>query len=125
MSVTIVSSSAVAVKPLCHTLTFKNDTVSVGDVFVSSWGYEQTNVTFYQVISLHGKKTVTVRRISAESEYTGSMTGFKTPVLNDFTGEGFKRQIKDYGDNLIIKIEDFETAYKTSSGEKHHFSSYC
>jgi hypothetical protein len=31
-------------------LTFKNDTVSVGDVFVSSWGYEQTNVTFYQVI---------------------------------------------------------------------------
>lgn len=37
-------------------LTFKNDTVSVGDVFVSSWGYEQTNVTFYQVISVHGKK---------------------------------------------------------------------
>ncbi len=29
-------------------LTFKNDTVSVGDIFVSSWGYEQTNVTFYQ-----------------------------------------------------------------------------
>ena len=42
-------------------LTFKNDTVSVGDVFVSSWGYEQTNVTFYQVLSVHGKKTVTVR----------------------------------------------------------------
>lgn len=38
-------------------LTFKNDTVSVGDVFVSSWGYEQTNVTFYQVLSVHGKKT--------------------------------------------------------------------
>jgi hypothetical protein len=44
-------------------LTFKNDTVSVGDVFVSSWGYEQTNVTFYQVLSVHGKKTVTVREI--------------------------------------------------------------
>ncbi len=29
-------------------LTFKNDTVSVGDIFVSSWGYEQTNVTFYR-----------------------------------------------------------------------------
>lgn len=33
-------------------LTFKNDTVSVGDVFVSSRGYEQTNVTFYQVLSV-------------------------------------------------------------------------
>ena len=38
------------------TLTFNNGTVSVGDVFVSSWGYEQTNVNFYQVISVHGKK---------------------------------------------------------------------
>ncbi len=34
------------------TLTFNNGTVSVGDVFVSSWGYEQTNVNFYQVISV-------------------------------------------------------------------------
>lgn len=92
-------------------LTFKNDTVSVGDVFVSSWGYEQTNVTFYQVLSVHGKKTVTVREIRANSEYTDSMVGFKTPVLNDFTGECFKRQIKDFGDELAIKIEDFETAY--------------
>ncbi len=33
-------------------LTFKNDTVSVGDVFVSSRGYEQTNVTFYRVLPL-------------------------------------------------------------------------
>ncbi len=75
-------------------LTFKNDTVSVGDIFVSSWGYEQTNVTFYRVLSVHGKKTVTVREIRANSEYTDSMVGFKTPVLNDFTGECFKRQIK-------------------------------
>ncbi|WP_407233719.1 hypothetical protein [Escherichia coli] len=50
-------------------LTFKNDTVSVGDIFVSSWGYEQTNVTFYRVLSVHGKKTVTVREIRANSEY--------------------------------------------------------
>lgn len=27
-------------------LTFKNGTVCVGDIFVSSWGYEQTNVNF-------------------------------------------------------------------------------
>ncbi|EHL4122597.1 hypothetical protein KDP41_004026 [Salmonella enterica subsp. diarizonae] len=97
-------------------LTFKNDTVSVGDIFVSSWGYEQTNVTFYQVLSVH--------EIRANSEYTDSMVGFKTPVLNDFTGECFKRQIKDFGDELAIKIEDFETAYKTLPEEKHRFSSY-
>ena len=68
-------------------------------------------------------KTVTVREIRANSEYTDSMVGFKTPVLNDFTGECFKRQIKDFGDELAIKIEDFETAYKTLPEEKHRFSS--
>ncbi|GDW60245.1 IS2, transposase orfB, truncation [Escherichia coli] len=73
---------------------------------------------------LDGKKTVTVREIRANSEYTDSMVGFKTPVLNDFTGECFKRQIKDFGDELAIKIEDFETAYKTLPEEKHRFSSY-
>ncbi|EID8358914.1 hypothetical protein K5Z37_004909 [Escherichia coli] len=76
------------------------------------------------VLSVHGKKTVTVREIRANSEYTDSMVGFKTPVLNDFTGECLKRQIKDFGDELAIKIEDFETAYKTLPEEKHRFSSY-
>lgn len=52
------------------------------------------------------------------------MVGFKTPVLDDFTGECLKRQIKDFGDELAIKIEDFETAYKTLPEEKHRFSSY-
>lgn len=28
-------------------LFFDNDTVSVGDEFTLSWGYEQINVTFY------------------------------------------------------------------------------
>ncbi len=37
-------------------LTFKNDTVSVGDIFVSSWGYEQTNVTFYRFFLFTVKK---------------------------------------------------------------------
>ncbi len=100
-------------------LTFKNDIVSVGDVFVSKWGYEQTNVSFYQVVSVHGKKTVIVREIRASSEsyYVNSMVGFKIPVLNDFIGEGLKRQIKDFGDELAIKIENFEMAYKISLGK--------
>ncbi|HAV2297637.1 TPA: hypothetical protein JHK52_004060 [Citrobacter koseri] len=105
-------------------LAFKNDTVSVGDVFASSWGYEQTNVSFYQVISTHGKKTITVREIRAATQFTDSMTGYKTPVIDDFTGEALKRQVKDCLDDLAIKIEDFETAYKTAPEEKHRFSSY-
>ena len=40
--------------------------VKVGDLFYSSWGYEQTNVNFFQVIALVGKASVRIREVSAE-----------------------------------------------------------
>ena len=96
-----------------ETLTFNNGTVSVGDVFVSSWGYEQTNVNFYQVISVHGKKTVTVQEVRASVLLTRSMSGYKTPLLNDFCYSV-----------PAIEIESFEMAYKAQPEEKHEFTSY-
>ncbi|EGU1162738.1 hypothetical protein IS582_003748 [Salmonella enterica] len=105
-------------------LTFNNGTVSVGDVFVSSWGYEQTNVNFYQVISVHGKKTVTVQEIRASVLLTRSMSGYKTPLLNYFCGEPLKRRVRDCYSVPAIEIESFEMAYKTQPEEKHEFTSY-
>lgn len=40
--------------------------IEVGDIFVYKWGYDQTNVDFYQVIKATAK-TVTVRQIEAEA----------------------------------------------------------
>lgn len=37
--------------------------VKVGDIFSASWGYEQTNVDFFQVIALVGKHSVRVREV--------------------------------------------------------------
>lgn len=37
--------------------------VKVGDIFSSSWGYEQTNVDFFQVIALVGECSVRVREV--------------------------------------------------------------
>jgi len=76
-------------------LVFKNGNVSVGDVFASSWGYEQTNINLYQVVSTHGKKTVTVREIRAATHLTDSMVGYKIPVLDDFTGECLLRRTRN------------------------------
>ncbi|MBF5824150.1 hypothetical protein HQI67_00200 [Escherichia coli] len=105
-------------------LIFKNGTVCVGDIFVSSWGYEQTNVNFYQVISVHGKKTVTVREICASVHFTGNMMGYKRPLLNDFRGEPLKRRVLDCYRVPVIVIEEFEIAYKTLPEEEHEFTSY-
>ncbi|NDO80925.1 hypothetical protein CJP72_09140 [Citrobacter sp. NCU1] len=107
-------------------LTFRTGTVDVNDIFSSSWGWEQTNVNFYQVISTHGKKTVIVREVRAASEYDAAgMSGTKKAVLNDFIGEPLKRQVKDDSDRPNIKIEDYEYAYKSEPGEKHSFTSYA
>lgn len=37
--------------------------VKVGDIFEASWGYEQTNVNFFQVIALVGETSVRVREV--------------------------------------------------------------
>ena len=38
--------------------------VKVGDYFSASWGYEQTNVDFFQVIALVGETSVRVREVN-------------------------------------------------------------
>lgn len=37
--------------------------VKVGDIFSASWGYEQTNVDFFQVVALVGESSVRVREV--------------------------------------------------------------
>lgn len=37
--------------------------VKIGHIFVYSWGYDQTNINFYQVVAKHGQN-VTVREIA-------------------------------------------------------------
>lgn len=72
----------------------KNDeidaNIKVGDVFVCSWGYEQTNINFYQVVSRKGKKTVTVREIARRvvEEFGGKYDyDYVVPAKDVFCGE--------------------------------------
>ena len=40
--------------------------VKVGDLFYISWGYEQTNIDFYQVVKIVGESSVIVRAVWPE-----------------------------------------------------------
>lgn len=40
--------------------------VKVGDMFYASWGYDQTNINFFQVIGLRGKTSVLVREVQPD-----------------------------------------------------------
>lgn len=41
--------------------------LEVGDILVETWGYEQTNVNYYQVLERFGKRGVVIREIASES----------------------------------------------------------
>lgn len=59
----------------------------VGDILYRSWGYDQTNVDFYQVTRKTGAR-IAVRPISDEiAEQTGAMCGNTMPVKDAFKGE--------------------------------------
>jgi hypothetical protein len=62
------------------------DSVEVGQIYAYSWGYEQTNVDFFQVIDKKGKR-FTVRKIGCKfsDRSTGnSMAGYVMPIRDAF-----------------------------------------
>ncbi len=61
-----------------------SDYFDVGDIVVNTWGYEQTNVDFYQVTKVLNKK-IMVREITFEiSSAVGSMSANVVPVKDSF-----------------------------------------
>jgi hypothetical protein len=69
----------------------------VGEIYVNSWGYDQTNVDYYQVIAVKGK-TATLQEINSEAvEGTdGFMSCRVRPVPNSFHGIPFTKRIQGY-----------------------------
>ena len=59
------------------------DHFKVGDIVVNSWGCEQTNIEFYQVIAVKNK-TITVRELLKDYKETGFLCGESTPIINSF-----------------------------------------
>lgn len=54
--------------------------LKVGDILHTSWGYDQTNVEFYAVTRVSGRR-VWVREIAADYEGTGFMSGNTWPAM--------------------------------------------
>lgn len=93
------------------------DAVSVGDIFYSTWGYEQTNVDFYQV-TRKTAKTLTLRPISSIKLDEGNMTAREMPARGCFTDrnahvpiEGKRCRMQGCGSEPSVRICDYANAY--------------
>ena len=83
--------------------------VKVGDVFYDSWGYEQTNIDFYQVIALRGKTQVVLAAIGAYSRQDGFCSAMVKPKKDDFLTGGYITRLQRHGEKSIIRtVKKFE-----------------
>jgi hypothetical protein len=101
----------------------------VGSILRCSWGYDQTNVDFYQVTKLIGSKMVEIRQIKGEGFEDLAMQGQTAPMVGAFEGEPIRKRAQ--GD--CVKLASYAYAYlmqpKLVGGvptyESSRFSSYA
>ncbi|MBZ6078853.1 hypothetical protein [Microvirga puerhi] len=96
-------------------------TLEIGHILVSSWGYDQTNINFYQVTRIVGSHMVELREIGATSDATDWAMGRAVPVLDSFKGEPFRRRASSHGG---VKINSSQYA-SVWDGTPQNWTSYA
>lgn len=86
----------------------------VGDIFYTSWGYDQTNVEFFQVVEVSGSHTIKLREICASYEESSR----KSAIKDHFFGSEVltRRVVGTHG----IKISKSQRAYPWDGKPKHY-----
>ena len=89
--------------------------VKVGDIFYSSWGYDQTNINFYLVLAKNNKK---LTLIETGKDVTSEHEGYEyvTPNNQRWKGDEFTKMINSVGG---LTMNTYEYAYLWDGKPKH------
>lgn len=79
--------------------------LKVGSILRCSWGYDQTNIDYFEVTRLIGAKMVEIREIEQDS--VGSWTGKCVPLPGAFRGKPMRKLAQGNS----VKIYSFAHAY--------------
>lgn len=85
--------------------------LQVGDLMLASWGWEQTNIEYFQVTKLVSKSFIEVTPIGQTKTYDSSMSGDCLPLLGIFIGEPIKRKVSMIGGKPYIKLDSYKSAH--------------
>jgi hypothetical protein len=94
--------------------------VKVGEIFYATWGYEQTNVYFFEVVRLVGSTMVELKRKPNVCTPDGDMTGKAVPGAS-VEGEPMRRKV---GVENYIKMNSYTYA-RQWHGRPVGYSSYA
>jgi len=93
-------------------------TVKVGDIYVSSWGYDQTNIDFYKVLNVKNK-TAVLGEIGQKRNYTGNMNGTCVPDPNVVGEKTLTKRIQSMKGSPYFKLTNYSSAYPWKGGVAH------
>ncbi|GGI90566.1 hypothetical protein [Legionella impletisoli] len=82
-----------------------NHNIKVGTIFYACWGYEQTNINFYEVIELVGKCTLVLQELKQTRTPCSYLSGNTKPVPSSYIGSPFRKRINRDG---LVKISSCE-----------------
>ena len=93
----------------------------VGDILYSCWGWEQTNINFYEVVAVRGA-VVDIVELRQDREPTLPMQGWCMPRKGDHRGEVLKsKRPNGFG---RVRIDDVQSAGRWD-GSRMNWSSYA
>jgi hypothetical protein len=98
--------------------------IKVGDIVYDSWGYDQTNVDFYQIVKVLNASVI-IRPISSEivPGTSGNMCANVKPVPDSFVGDEIRKNVRIYGDKYYLPSK-FGSISKYENGDKGVYSSW-
>lgn len=96
-----------------------------GDILYSSWGYDQTNINFYEVIGVVGKQ-VLIREVESKVVRQERGADYVVPVPGHFTSRSKplkKIPQKGYRDQAYVKVDTSQNAYLWDGKPKYETAS--
>ena len=92
-------------------------TLEVGSIVYESYGYEQTNIIFYEVTEVVTDKTVVVRQIAKSiDEQNCSMSGYAMPIPGVYNGEAIRCRVSV---GNVVKIKGRGNAWHWDGKRKY------
>lgn len=100
---------------------FQHD-IEVGDIFYTSWGYDQTNVNFFEVIALRGKAVV-IREVGSKIVHEGQGSNSVVAVPGVYVGPP-QTKVPQMGNTFRVDRQiayrwDGKPKYETAWGYGH------
>ncbi len=102
--------------------TEPTSTVTVGDIFCCSWGYDQTNIDYYEAVAVSKTGRVKIRMIEAQRIDSTKSTDVLAPVPGAYISDATGYKVPNFymmggEENCFITINSYSTASRVARNE--------